>query len=309
MKYKDYYKTLGVSRGASKDEIKKAYRRLARKYHPDVSKLTDAESRFKDVGEAYEVLRDDEKRRIYDQLGTYQPGQEFRPPPDWARHFAGGQGASQGFGGFESVDLGDLFENLFGHGGQAGHPGMGGMAGGAPGSFRASAREYATELAVSIEEAARGVEKTLRLSGEGDQEVKVRIPKGITDGQVLRVPRGSTARAGDILITVRLKPHSRFTVSGHDLHIEVPITPWEAVLGARIEIPTLEKKLLLTVKPGSQSGQKLRLKGKGLPRRAGGVGDLIATLRVTVPKEPDEKEKKLYESLRDTSGFNPRKNL
>ncbi|NNF52123.1 MAG: DnaJ domain-containing protein [Gammaproteobacteria bacterium] len=297
MKYKDYYKTLGVSRTASKDEIKKAYRRLARKYHPDVSKVSNAEERFKDVGEAYEVLRDDEKRRIYDQLGTYQPGQEFRPPPDWAQHFGNAQG--QGFSGFESVDLGDLFENLFGQG-------MGGVSGGAAGNFRPAKHEYRTEMFVSLDEAARGVERTLR-PGDGGRDVKVRIPKGVTDGQVLRVPRGGTARAGDILITVRLEPHPRFKVSGHDLLIDVPIAPWEAVLGAQIEIPTLEKKVLLTVKPGSQTGGKLRLKGKGLPRRTGGAGDLIASLQVMVPEHPGEKERELYEKLRKHSDFNPRK--
>lgn len=298
MKYKDYYKTLGVSRTASKDEIKKAYRRLARKYHPDVSKVANAEERFKDVGEAYEVLRDDEKRRVYDQLGTYQPGQEFRPPPDWAQNFSAGQG--EGLSGFESVDLGDLFENLFGHARASG------MSGGRPGNFRAARREYATEMFVSLDEASRGVEKTLRIEGSGGRDVKVRIPKGITDGQVLRVQRGGTSRAGDILITVRLKRHPRFTVSGHDLLIDVPISPWEAVLGAQIEIPTLQSKLLLTIKPGSQSGQKLRLKGKGLPRRSGAAGDLIASLQVMVPGEPDEQERKLFESLREHSEFNPR---
>ncbi len=300
MKYKDYYRTLGVSRKASKDEIKKAYRRLARKYHPDVSKVPDAEAKFKDVGEAYEVLRDDEKRRIFDQLGTYQPGQEFRPPPDWAQNFGASQG--QGFSGFENIDLGDLFENLFSQ------ASMGGAAGRAAGGFRAAPREYRTEMLVSLDEASSGVEKTLRIS-DGGGEVKVRIPKGVTDGQVLRVPRGSTARAGDILITVRLKPHPRFTVNGHDLLIDVPIAPWEAVLGTQVEIPTLHGKLLLTIKPGAQSGQKLRMKGKGLPRRGGGEGDLIASLLVTVPPKPDAQERELYEKLREQSRFNPRKDF
>lgn len=299
MKYKDYYKTLGVSRTASKEEIKKAYRRLARKYHPDVSKIANAESRFKDVGEAYEVLRDDEKRRIYDQLGTYQPGQEFRPPPDWASQF----GQQQGFTGFESVDLGDLFEGLFGHGG------VSGVAGAGARGFGPQTRTYESEISVSLDEAARGVEKTLRLSGDGGREIKVRIPKGVSNGQVLRVAGDKAKGTGDLLLTVRLKPHARFRVSGHDLLIDVPVAPWEAALGAQIDIPTLDSKLRLTVKPGAQSGQKLRLKGKGLPLRSGGSGDLIAILQIVVPSELGDEERGLFEGLQRSSKFNPRKHF
>ncbi len=304
MKYKDYYKTLGVNRTASTEEIKKAYRKLARKYHPDVSKEVQAEERFKDVGEAYEVLRDPEKRKIYDQLGTYQPGQEFRPPPDWARQFGGGTG----FSGFESVDLGDLFENLFGMGGMgAAGPEMRGARAG----FGSGATVYRSELEISLKEAAEGVEKTLRFPGSGGREVKVRIPKGISDGQTLRVPdkRADGAQAGDILLTVRLRPHRRFKVAGHDLLLEVPVAPWEAALGAQVEVPTLDSKLRLTVKPGSQSGQKLRLKGKGMPRRGAGAGDLIATLQIVTPTKLSEEERELFEQLAARSEFNPRRNL
>ncbi len=301
MKYKDYYKTLGVSRTASGDEIKKAYRRLARKFHPDVSKEKNAEARFKDVGEAYEVLRDPEKRQVYDQLGTYQPGQEFRPPPDWARQF----GNREGFAGFESVDLGDLFENLFGMGG------MGGMGRQPRGGFSAAGPVYQSEIQVSLEEAARGVEKSLRFPGQDGREVKVRIPRGITDGQTLRVPGkgGDGAPPGDIQLTVRLKPHRRFRVDGHNLLLDVPIAPWEAALGAQVEIPTLGGKLRLTVKPGAKSGKKLRLQGKGLPRRQGGAGDLIAILQIVVPDELSKQERELFERLREVSGFRPRQKL
>lgn len=303
MKYKDYYKTLGVTREASTDEIKKAYRKLARKFHPDVSKEARAEERFKEVGEAYEVLRDAEKRKIYDQLGTYQPGQEFRPPPDWAQQFAGGTGAS----GFESVDLGDLFESLFGAGGMGG---MGAGARGAKAGFGGGA-SYRSQVEVTLEEAASGVEKVLRFPGSDARDFKVRIPKGIGEGQTLRVAdKGRDGgQPGEILLTVRLRPHRRFKLDGHDLLLDLPIAPWEAALGAQVEVPTLDGRLRMTIKPGSQSGQKLRLKGKGMPRRRGGAGDLIANLKVVLPEKLNNEERELFKQLQSRSNFNPRRDL
>lgn len=302
MKYKDYYKTLGIERGATKDDIKKAYRRLARKYHPDVSSESRAEERFKEVGEAYEVLKDPEKRQIYDQLGAYQPGQDFRPPPDWASQFRQDRGAAD----FESVDLGDLFENLFGT--RAGPGGRGGRT-----DFRRSGADYEAEVAVTLDEAARGAEKVLHLSSAeaAAREIKVRIPKGVTDGKKLRVPgKGGTAaeggRPGDLYLNIRIQAHPLFRSSGHDLYLDVPLSPWEAALGAEIEIPTLERNLRLTIKPGAQSGQKLRLKGKGLPKPGGGAGDLMALLQVAVPGTLNKEERALFEQLRDSSRFNPR---
>ncbi len=305
MKYKDYYKTLGVERGASKEDIRKAYRRLARKYHPDVSSEAQAEERFKEVGEAYEVLKDPEKRSVYDQLGAYQPGQEFRPPPDWARQFGQGHGGAD----FETVDLGDLFEGLFGMGG-----GPGGR--GRQGGFRRGGADYEAEVVVTLDEAASGVEKVLHFSTAGAhaREVKVRIPKGVTDGQKLRVPgKGGTAgdggRAGDLYLNVRIQAHPIFRSSGHDIYLDVPLAPWEAALGGEIEIPTLGRKLRLTIRPGAQSGQKLRLRGKGLPKPRGGAGDLLAILQIVVPRSLNEDERALFEKLRDSSRFNPRQDF
>lgn len=304
MKYKDYYKTLGIERGASRDDIKKAYRRLARKYHPDVSSEPEAEERFKEVGEAYEVLKDPEKRGVYDQLGAHQPGQEFRPPPDWASQFG-----ARGSADFESVDLGDLFEGLFGMG-------VGGTAQHGRAGFSVGGADYESEVTVTMAEAASGVEKTLHFASAGAKarEVKVRIPKGVTDGQKLRVPgKGGRAsgggRAGDLYLTVRIQSHPLFRSSGHDLFLDVPLSPWEAALGAEIEIPTLERNLRLTVKPGARSGQKLRLRGKGLPKPGGGAGDLMAILQIVVPDSLNKEERALFEQLREHSHFDPRQGL
>src|SRR5690606_26802060 len=244
-KYKDYYQILGVPRGASDDDIKKAYRKLARKYHPDVSKEKNAEERFKQVAEAYETLRDRDKRRAYDQLGQYRSGQDFRPPPDWERQFGdifGRDGDSPGF------DFGDLFA---------------GLTGGRRASSRARrGRDIEATAHLSLEDAARGTEVTIELPGRGPGEpgrtVHARIPKGATDGQKLRVagkgmPGTGNAPPGDLYISVALKPHRIFRADGHDLLLELPITPSESVLGASVEIPTLEGRLTLRIPPHSQS--------------------------------------------------------
>lgn len=203
------------------------------------------------------------------------------------------------------MDLGDLFENLFGMSGAAGARRTGFASGGA---------DFRSEIMVSLDEAARGVEKSLRLAGEAATEIKVRIPKGVSDGQTLRVRgKGGSAvqggRAGDLYLTVKLKPHKNFRVSGHDLLLDLPVAPWEAALGAQAEIPTLDGKIRLNIEPGSQSGKKLRLKGKGLPRPGGGAGDLIANIQIAVPDKLDSDERALFEKLREHSRFNPRKKL
>ncbi len=291
MKYKDYYKTLGVGRGAADDEIKKAYRKLARKYHPDVSKEPNAKEKFQEVSEAYETLRDKEKRAAYDSLGSFRPGQDFRPPPDWGERFGR---AGQDFGG---IDLSDLFES-FGRG-------MRGRSVPIPGE------DYEVAARLSLEEAYRGTARQLRL---GEREITVRIPKGATDGQRLRLrgkggPGMNGGPPGDLYLQIALDPHPLYRVSGHDLEIEVPIAPWEAALGAQVEIPTLEGRVTLKLPPGSQSGRKLRLAGKGLPQPGGGAGDLYAVLSIVVPPAPTEQEKKLFEELRAASRFNPRTKL
>jgi len=306
MKYKDYYAILGVERNASQDDIKKAYRRLARKYHPDVSKEANAEERFKEVGEAYETLKDAEKRAAYDQLGRHQTGQEFRPPPDWETRFGGG--------GFEDVDLADLFA-AFG----ARPRGRSGRAG-----FAIPGEDYEVTARIELEDAARGTELNIQLSvpetgPEGvlrrvPKTIRARVPKGVTDGERLRVagkggPGANGGPAGDLYLNIALKPHRLFRASGHDLYLELPVAPWEAVLGAQVEVPTLEGRISVSVKPGAKAGQKLRVPGRGLPMPQGGGGDLYCVLTIVTPPSPGEREKALYRELAAVSGFNPREHL
>jgi curved DNA-binding protein len=310
MKYKDYYKILGLERAASDEEIKKAYRKLARKYHPDVSKEKDAEEKFKEVSEAYEVLKDAEKRKAYDTMGSYQPGQDFRPPPDWEQQFRAGDS-----GGFQDIGDADLFDFLSGLG-------RGGFRGGREGgAFRMPGQDYEIAAHLSVEEVARGIELEVPLTvtevGEDGQfrrttrTVKVRIPKGATDGQRLRVPgKGGPgqggARPGDLYVNIQLRPHDLFRVTGHDLYLEVPVAPWEAALGAEVQIPTLDGRVALKVPAASRAGQKLRVRGKGLPKPGGGEGDLYAVLQIVTPSVLSEREKELYRELEQASSFNPR---
>jgi curved DNA-binding protein len=300
MKYKDYYKILGVERGAGEDEIKKAYRKLARKYHPDVSKETDAKEKFQEVSEAYETLKDKEKRAAYDSLGSgYRQGQDFRPPPDWFDRFGAGRGEDLG-----GVDLSDLFESL-GAFGRATSFGRGGRRGA---NMAFPGEDYEVPVRLSLEEAFRGTERTVQLDGRG---FTARIPRGATDGQRLRLrgkggPGMNGGLPGDLYLQIHLEPHPLFRVNGPDLDIEVPVTPWEAALGAQVEIPTMEGRVTMKVPPGSNAGQKLRLAGKGLPKPGGGSGDLYAVLAIDLPSTLTEQEKKLFEELRKTSKFNPR---
>src|SRR3954471_20107147 len=296
MKYKDYYKILGVERGAAEDDIKKAYRKLARKYHPDVSKEANAKERFQEVSEAYETLRDKEKRAAYDSLGSHRPGQDFRPPPDWFDRFGAGRQED-----LRDVDLSDLFE-------QMGIFGRAGRRGGFGRNVPMPGEDYETPVRITLEEAARGAEREFQLEG---RTLRARIPKGAVDGQRLRPrgkggPGGNGGPAGDLYLQIALAPHALFRPRGHDLEIEVPIAPWEAALGAEVEVPTLEARVTMKVPPGTKGGQKLRLGGKGLPKPGGGAGDLYALLEIVVPGSLTEPEKKLYEELRATSRFNPR---
>jgi curved DNA-binding protein len=311
MKYKDYYKTLGVERGASDEEIKKAYRRLARKYHPDVSKEANAKEKFQDVSEAYETLKDKEKRAAYDSLGSHHAGQDFRPSHDWYQRFGDRFGAQSAGGEYEDlsgVDLSDLFESLgarFGRGGQGfGRGGQGFRRGNVP----LRGQDYEANLALTIEEAAQGMERELQIDSHN---IRVRIPRGATDGERLRLagkgaPGLNGAPAGDLYLNIVLRPHPLYKVSGHDLELEVPITPPEAALGAQIEIPTLGGRVAMKIPAGSSSGQRLRLTGKGLPKPKSGAGDLYARLNIVVPGSLNEREKKLYEELRTASHFDPR---
>jgi curved DNA-binding protein len=297
VKYKDYYKILGVARGASEDEIKKAYRKLARKYHPDVSKEANAKERFQEVAEAYETLRDKEKRAAYDSLGSFRPGQDFRPPPDWFDRFGAGRAED-----LRDVDLSDLFESM----------GIFGRAAGRRGGFGRNipipGEDYEITVRIGLEEAFRGTERAFQLNGH---ELRARIPRGATDGQRLRLrgkggPGANGGQPGDLYLQIALEPHPLYRASGHDLEIEVPLAPWEAALGAQVDVPTLEGRVSMKVPPGSKGGQKLRLAGKGLPRPGSGAGDLYAVLNIVVPATLTEREKKLFEELRETSRFDPR---
>jgi len=292
MKYKDYYKILGVARGASEDEIKKAYRKLARKYHPDVSKEANAKEKFQEVSEAYETLRDKDKRAAYDSLGSFRPGQDFRPPPDWFDRFGAGRTED-----LHGVDLSELFESM-------------GIFGRAQRRHRGSfpGEDYEVPVRLTLEEAFRGTERTVQLDGRG---FTARIPRGATDGQRLRLrgkggPGVNGGPPGDLYLQIALEPHPLYRASGHDLEIELPLAPWEAALGAQVEVPTLEGRVTMKVPAGSRAGQKLRLAGKGLPRPGGGAGDLYAVLTIAVPATLTEREKALYEQLREVSRFDPR---
>jgi curved DNA-binding protein len=305
VKYKDYYKILGVARGASEDDIKKAYRKLARKYHPDVSKEANAKEKFQEVSEAYETLRDKEKRAAYDSLGSgFRPGQDFRPPPDWFDRFGSGSPGKM-HEDLRDVDLSDLFEQMgiFGRAGAR----RSGFGRGMP----IGGEDYEAQVHLRIEDAARGIERDLQLNG---QTIRARIPRGATNGQRLRLrgkggPGMNGGAPGDLYLHIVLEPHPLYRVSGHDLDIEVPLAPWEAALGAQVEVPALDGAVRMKVPAGSQSGQKLRLAGKGLPQPGGGAGDLYAVLTIVVPATLTEREKALFEEMREASRFDPRSRL
>lgn len=305
MKYKDYYAILGVERTASEADIKKAYRRLAHKYHPDVSKQPDAEERFKEVAEAYQTLKDGEKRAAYDQLGAHAAGQDFQPPPDWRQQW---QPSAEEFSG-EELDLSALFEHLRGaHG-----------AGGA--RMAMAGQDYEVAVPITIEQAYTGAQIDLDLEmPEYDPQgrvhrtphaFKARIPKGATDGQRLRVPsKGGQGinggRNGDLYLNIRLRPHPYYRAIGHDLYLDLPLAPWEAVLGASIEVPTPAGSVRLKVPAGTQAARQLRLPGRGLPIPKGGQGDLYAVVQIVVPDSIGERERALYQELSQNSTFDPR---
>lgn len=322
MKYKDYYAVLGVERTASREDIKKAYRKLAHKFHPDVSKDPQGEERFKEVSEAYETLQDEKKRAAYDRLGRHAPGEDFDLPPDWAQQFAerfgdgfasGHAGASAGgHAAFEDIDLADLFAGLSGKGPRAHRNGAGRPF---PG------QDFEVAVHITLEQAWRGAEVELDLSvTEIDRDgalrrvphrFKARIPKGATDGQRLRLPgkggKGHNGgRSGDLYMNIALHPHPLFRVSGHDLYIDLPLAPWEAALGASVSVPTLAGPVQLKVPQGTRAGQKLRLAGRGLPKPGGGEADLFAIAQITMPSVLSERERALYKELAAAAAFNPR---
>jgi len=301
MKYKDYYQILGVAREASAEEIKKAYRRLARKYHPDVSKEAGAEEKFKEVNEAHEVLSDLEKRAAYDQLGAYRPGQDFRPPPGWGDRFGGG-GAD-----FSGTDFSDLFSHLFGGHGAAGmHAGRGH---GFRGQSAPRGRDIEASVTLTLAEAFHGVEKQISLGGlEG--AVRFRVPAGAMPGKRLRLTGKGQASAfgganGDLFLQIEIAPDKRYRLDGKDLYLDTPVTPWEAALGTSLLVPTLNGNVRVKVAAGARSGQKLRLPGRGMPAREG-AGDFFVQLQMVLPPDLSDEAKALLEKLGTLCAFEPR---
>jgi curved DNA-binding protein len=312
MEYKDYYQVLGVGRDATQDQIKQAYRKVARKYHPDVSKVKDAETKFKDVIEAYEVLKDPEKRAAYDKFGAnWRDGQNFEPPPNWD---AGFEFRGTGHTGGEAAGFSDFFESLFGKdhaGGPRRH------------TFRMQGEDQHAKIVINLADAYAGANQTITLSRpEVDDHGHVRtsphrlhivIPKGIIEGQRIRLegqglPGYGGSPPGDLFLEIVFAEHRLFHAEKRDIHLTLPITPWEAALGASLTVPTLGGNVQLKIPPGSQGGKKLRLKGKGLSTDKH-QGDQIVTLHIVVPEPKTEEQRQLYAAMAHQMPFNPRSEL
>jgi len=310
MEYKDYYKILGVSRGASQDDIKRAYRKLARKYHPDVSKEKQAEQQFKGIGEAYEVLKDPKKRAAYDQLGNnWRAGEEFRPPPGWNTGFGGG-----GFTGTH-VDFSDFFESLFGGKPTSGHQ----YTRRSP--FQKKGEDQHTKIAITLEEAYQGTTRTLQLRvpeidhhrqiHSQTRTLNVKIPQGVISGQKIRLrsqgAAGIGGARGDLYLKIEFQPHRLYHIEGQDVYLTLPIAPWEAALGSTVAVPTLGGNVDMKIPADSQSEQKLRLKGRGLQGKP--PGDHYIVLQIVTPKANTEAARAFYRKMEQELSFNPRENL
>ena len=295
MQFKDYYRTLGVARAAPADEIRKAFRKLARKYHPDVSKEADAEARMKEVNEAYAVLSDPEKRAAYDQLGQdYRPGEEFRPPPDWDAGF------EFSHHDFQGADFSDFFAELFGRMGARGH-----------------GRDHYAKVLLDVEDAILGAARQIALRVPRVDErgrvaletrtLDVKIPPGVREGQLMRLAgqgAGGAGHPGDLLLEVHFKPHARYRVEGRDLHVDLPVAPWEAALGAVLRVEVPGGALNVRIPAGAQSGRVLRVRGKGIPAEP--PGDLLLAIRVVLPSADAPKARELYEQMARDLAFDPR---
>lgn len=334
MQYQDYYKILGVDKSASESDIKKAYRKLARKYHPDVSKEPNAEEEFKKVNEAYEVLRDKEKRAAYDQLGhNWKAGQDFRPPPGWENIFSGGGGFQQTRGSAKEQTFGgfsDFFESLFGGSGR------GGFGGGFGRSFSEGedyqrayqshraphgqkGEDITASLSVDIEDAYHGATKTINLrvpakNEYGHMEMKltslnVKIPKGVLPGKKIRLKgKGGSAigaaEPGDLYLEIHYNKSSKYHLEGKDIFYNLPITPWEAALGTTIPVETIAGKMNVKIPPNSQSGKKLRMKEKGMPGPI--PGDFYYQLQIMNPPITTDDDREIYETMAKKFNYNPR---
>jgi curved DNA-binding protein len=316
VKFQDYYEILGVPRTALEAEITKAYRKLARQYHPDVNKEQGAEEKFKQVAEAYAVLKDPEKRKKYDTLGpNWQTGEDFTPPPGWQEfhfEFPGGVGKDGG-ARFNFGDLGggfsDFFATLFGRRAESG-------------SWFTHPQVQEADLTISLEEAYRGASKSIVLQTEeyesdgtpkpAVKRYDVKIPAGVREGFRIRLAGQGSAlpgskERGDLFLRVHIASHPVFKLENYDLFVEVPVAPWESALGARIDVPTLDGVVKMTLPPGTQGGKRFRLRGKGFPAGSGKWGDLYATIQVAVPHSLTPKEKELFQELEKSSSFNPRR--
>jgi curved DNA-binding protein len=321
MEFKDYYAVMGVAREATQDEVKRAYRKLSRKYHPDVSKEADAEERFKEVGEAYAVLKDPEKRAAYDQLGAnYKAGQEFRPPPGWDDGFefsgaGAGANAGRGYagGGFGGGQYSDFFEELFAQQ-------RGGRRGGGQFSMRGDDRH--ARISIDFRDSYTGAQRPVTLhvpdvTADGhvvtkEKTLNIKIPKGIQEGQKIRLagqggPGMGKGKAGDLFLEIDFSPAKRYRVDGADVHLTLPVTPWEAALGATIKVPIPTGDVDLKIPANSRQGSKLRLKGKGLPGKT--PGDLFVVLEVQQPPADSDAAKELYKQMAEELAFNPRADL
>lgn len=312
MEYKDYYKILGVERGASQDQIKQAYRKLARKYHPDINKETNAEDLFKDIGEAYEVLKDPEKRAAYDQFGAnWREGQDFKPPPNWDTGF---EFRGAGYTGADATEFSDFFESLFGKEQRAGRRQY---------TFRMQGEDQHARILISLQDSYGGAQKTITLNRPvmdhtGQMHLQphtlsLKIPQGIVEGQRIRLegqgqPGYGGAQAGDLYLEIAFEADRLFHAEKRDVHLTLPITPWEAALGASLTVPTLGGNVQLKIPAGSQGGKKLRLKGKGLSAGQQ-TGDQIVTLRIVVPEASTTEQRALYAEMAKKMPLNPRSEL
>ena len=312
MEFKDYYKVIKVARDATQDEIKRSYRKLARKYHPDVSKEADAEALFKELGEAYEVLKDVEKRAAYDQLGAdYQGGQEFRPPPDWN---AGFEFSGGGPSGGDGADYSDFFASLFGREFRA--------SGAGRASPHAKGEDHHAKVLIDLEDSYHGASRTITLRVPGvdtqghvvasERVLNVTIPKGIREGQHIRLsgqgsPGAGESKAGDLYLQIEFRTHLLYRVDGRDLYLDLPVTPWEAALGATVKVPTPGGIVELKIPEGSVSGRKMRLKARGIPGNP--PGDCYVILSISLPPADTEAAKDLYRKMAHDLDFNPRTKL
>lgn len=308
MKFRDYYETLGVPRGATQDEVKRAYRKLARKYHPDVSKDPDAEARFKELGEAYAVLKDPEKRAAYDVVGSqWKGGQDFQPPPDWDAgfEFSGGDAGA-------GTEFSDFFESLFGRPAQGRHRADGQMHG----------QDHHAKVLIDLADAYRGAQRSVSLRMPGldaqgrvglqERTLAVSIPKGVRAGQHLRLagqggPGQGGGKAGDLYLEIAFGSDPQFRAEGRDVYLNLPLAPWEAALGAALAVPTPDGPVQLTIPPGSKAGRQLRLKGRGIPGSP--PGDLYAVLSIALPPADSDAAREAYEAMELAFDFNPRTHL